>query len=113
MNYLNQIILEGNAVDKAVFYEDVKAVFHEDATVAIFTVSVERTYKNSNGEFAKEVSYFDVKTFGRMAEVVGKEITKGRGVRIVGRLSQEKWTDSDGKECSKVMVIAEHIAFNQ
>lgn len=101
MNHLNQLIIEGNALDKA--------VFNEDAKVATFAITVERTFKNSNGEIVKEVSNIDVKTFDKIAERVAKEITKGRGVRIVGRLKQEQWTDSDDKHCSKIVVIADHV----
>ena len=33
----------------------------------------------------------------------------GVGVRIVGRLKENKWTDSDGVTHSEVQVVAEHV----
>ena len=36
---------------------------------------------------------------------------KGRGVRVVGRLKQDRWVGKDGKNYSKVKVVAEHIEF--
>jgi single-strand DNA-binding protein len=36
---------------------------------------------------------------------------KGRGVRVVGRLKQERWQDGDGKAQSKIIIVAEHIEF--
>ena len=34
---------------------------------------------------------------------------EGSGVRVVGRLNQNKWTDSDGMIHSEVQIVAEHI----
>jgi single-strand DNA-binding protein len=36
---------------------------------------------------------------------------KGRGVRVVGRLKQSRWTDTDGKTKSRVSIVAEHVEF--
>jgi single-strand DNA-binding protein len=36
---------------------------------------------------------------------------KGRGVRVVGRLKQDRWPGQDGKNHSRVMIVAEHVEF--
>jgi single-strand DNA-binding protein len=36
---------------------------------------------------------------------------KGRGVRVVGRLKQDRWNDANGKQRSKVTIVAEHVEF--
>jgi single-strand DNA-binding protein len=46
-----------------------------------------------------------------LAEVCGEYLKKGRGVRIVGRLAQDRWTDPEGKPRSKVYIVAEHVEF--
>jgi len=61
--------------------------------------------------FFKEVSFFDVSTWTRLAEVCGEYLKKGRGVRVVGRLKQDRWTDPDGKPHSRVEIVAEHVEF--
>ena len=104
MNQLNSVMLEGN-LTRDVEVKDFVAGFK----VAQFTIAANRTYKNSNGELVDEVSYFDIKAYGNMAEMFSDKLKKGRGVRIVGRLKQERWKDKNGKACSKVVVIAEHI----
>jgi single-strand DNA-binding protein len=43
--------------------------------------------------------------------VCGEYLKKGRGVRVVGRLKQDRWTDPDGKPHSRVEIIAEHVEF--
>jgi single-strand DNA-binding protein len=43
--------------------------------------------------------------------VCGEYLKKGRGVRVVGRLKQDRWTDPDGKPRSRVEIVAEHVEF--
>ena len=47
-----------------------------------------------------------VLAFGRMCDIPVKE---GSGVRVVGRLKENKWTDGDGVTHSEVQIVAEHI----
>ena len=98
MNNLNSLILEG-----VVIGEPHKS---EASDVLNFTVGSERYYKNRAGEDVTETSHFKVVAFGRMCDIPVKE---GSGVRIVGRLKQNIWTDSDGMKHSEVQIVAEHI----
>ena len=106
MNQLNSIILEGNLAKDPVIFDAT-----ETFKVCKFSVAVNRWSKNHNDEGVEEVSFFDVECYGKMAEVCAKKGTKGRGVRIVGRLKQNSWKDESGKSHSKVFVIAEHIEY--
>ncbi len=101
MNTLNSIILEGTV---STLVEPVKDTF-------TFSIISERNYKNAAGEIQTETSSFEIVTYGQLAEIANKQCQLGRGVRIVGRLKQTQWADSDGKKWSKVIVIAEHIEF--
>jgi single-strand DNA-binding protein len=76
----------------------------------MFTVACNRAFKQDD-QLQKEVSFFDVSTWTRLAEVCAEYLKKGRGVRVVGRLKQDKWTDADGKPHSRVLIVAEHVEF--
>jgi single-strand DNA-binding protein len=78
--------------------------------VCKFTVASNRFYKQEE-ELQKEVSFFEVSTWARLAEVCGEYLKKGRGVRIVGRLRQDRWTDPEGKPRSRIEIVAEHVEF--
>ena len=78
--------------------------------VCKFTVASNRFYKQEE-EMQKEVSFFEVSTWTRLAEVCGEYLKKGRGVRVVGRLKQDRWTDPDGKPHSRIFIVAEHVEF--
>ncbi|MCQ2582930.1 MAG: single-stranded DNA-binding protein [Treponema sp.] len=106
MNQLNSIILEGNVVKQGESSEPAKGF-----KVCKFPLAVNRITKSPAGESCEEVSFFDVESYGKMAEICEKFSTKGRGVRVVGRLKQNRWKDKDGKNQSKVFVIAEHLEF--
>jgi len=106
MNNLNSLIIEGNVVRQGNLVEPA-----DGFKICSFPVAVNRWYKNKSGEGVTEVSYFEVEAYGRMAEVCEKQSTKGRGVRVVGRLKQDRWKDDDGKSHSKIYVVAEHIEY--
>ena len=105
MNNLNSILLEGNLVrDPEIGYTP------KGAPVCNFTVACNRYYKQGE-ELEEEVSYFDVTVWNRLAEVCKEYLAKGRGVRVVGRLKQDRWEDPEGKTRSKVHIVAEHVEF--
>ena len=66
---------------------------------------------SQDNEKKSEVSYFDVEVWNRVADNCLKTLAKGRGVRVVGRLKQDRWADKEGKNHSKVKVIAETVEF--
>lgn len=102
MNQLNSLVLEGNVT---------KLVEAHENGMSDFEIGVTREFQNTRGDKVKETSYFTIRVFGTMAKICEKNVKLNRGVRIVGRLKQETWTDSDGKKRSLVVVIAEHVEF--
>jgi single-strand DNA-binding protein len=78
--------------------------------VCKFPVACNRSWKQDD-DLQKEVSFFDVTTWMRLAEVCGEYLKKGRGVRVVGRLKQDRWADPDGKARSRILIVAEHVEF--
>jgi single-strand DNA-binding protein len=105
MNNLNSILIEGNMVRDPLFKSTPKGT-----PVCTFSVASNRFYKQDSG-MEKEVSFFDVETWAKLAENCGSLGRKGRGVRVVGRLKQERWNDGDGKPRSKIKIVAEHVEF--
>lgn len=105
MNSMNTIMMEGHVVRDSEFKTTAKGT-----SLCTFSIAVNRTYKKEDS-FAKEVSFFDIETWGKWADLCKDQITKGRGVRVVGRLKQNRWNDDDGKSHSRVTVLAEHVEF--
>lgn len=103
MNTLNSLILEGTITD------EVKVNTICNSTSGEFTLETKRNYKNCNGENVEEANNFTVYCYGEIANLMQLQSNKGQGVRIVGRIKQERWKDTEGKVCTKIVVIAEHI----
>ncbi|MCR4940505.1 MAG: single-stranded DNA-binding protein [Treponemataceae bacterium] len=104
MNPLNSILLEGNVVKTPDLRETPKGT-----SVCTFSIASNRSYRSESGSFDKEVSFFDVEAWGQLAIICSQQCVRGRGVRVVGRLKQGRWTDQAGKNHSKVTIIAEHV----
>jgi single-strand DNA-binding protein len=105
MNNLNSILIEGNMVRDPLMRSTPKGT-----SVCTFSLASNRFYKQDSG-FEKEVSFFQVETWAKLAEACGSMGKKGRGVRVVGRLKQDRWTGDDGKQRSRIAIVAEHVEF--
>ncbi|MFP4331475.1 MAG: single-stranded DNA-binding protein [Alkalispirochaetaceae bacterium] len=105
MNSLNSIIIEGNLTR-----DPLTSLTPKGTKVCNFSVATNRYYRKEESK-EKEVSYFDVEAWQREADRCEKSLEKGRGVRVVGRLKQDRWVDSEGRNRSKVKIVAEHVEF--
>ena len=105
MNSLNSILLEGN-LTRAPETKQLPS----GSTCCNFSVASNRFYRASDA-LQKEVSFFDVECWSGLADRCAQELDKGRGVRVVGRLKQDRWVDQDGQNRSKIKIVAEHVEF--
>jgi single-strand DNA-binding protein len=105
MNNLNSILIEGNLVRDPLLRTTPKGT-----QVCTLSLASNRYLKQESG-YEKEVSFFEVETWARLAEACYNKGRKGRGIRVVGRLKQDRWNSSDGKPHSKITIVAEHVEF--
>jgi single-strand DNA-binding protein len=105
MNMLNSIILEGDITKTGNVVQFVDGQHQLEVTIA-----VKRQYRKRDGFIAEETSEFNVVAYGNVADLLAKKGVIGQGIRVVGRLTQVKWVE-DGRQLSKVIVIAEHIEY--
>jgi single-strand DNA-binding protein len=105
MNNLNSILIEGNLVRDPLFRTTPKGT-----PLCTFSLASNRFFRQDSG-LEREVSFFDVETWSKLAEACYNKGHKGRGVRVVGRLKQERWNDTEGKPRSKVTIVADHVEF--
>ena len=101
MNDINQVILIGNLVrDSEIKYTQ------GGMAISSFSIAVNRSRKQGD-QYVDEVSFFDINVFGKSAENLNKYLLKGTKIAVVGYLKQERWTDRNGNNASKVVVNAE------
>ena len=100
-NDLNSLILEGVVKGEPHYLEATQRLE--------FAIDSSRDFKNASGEYVVEHYQFDVVSYGEHGKIFLKLLKSCTGVRIVGILKQNKWTDSECVSHSEVQIVAEHI----
>lgn len=105
VNSLNNIFIEGNLTKDPEIRQTGKGT-----PVCNLSVASNR-YIHNGDEKTKEVSFFDVEVWAKQAEACKAFLAKGRGVRIRGRLKQDRWQDESGKWQTRVKIVSENVEF--
>ena len=80
------------------------------SAVASFGVATNRSYVDqATGEKKDSVEFHDVVTWGKLAEICGQILAKGRKVYIEGRLQTRQWEGQDGVRRQKTEIVAENM----
>ena len=58
-----------------------------------------------------KVSYIDIETWEKVAEMCGKSVSKGKKIMVIGTLKQDRWEGKDGKTQSKIKLVGKEIRF--
>lgn len=102
MNTLNSVLIEGNLV------KDVSPKQTSKGTMVCQLSLASNRFFFKDEETQKEVSFFEVEVWDKEAAKC-QTLEKGRGLRIMGRLKQDRWVDEQGKTHSKVKIVGEKV----
>jgi single-strand DNA-binding protein len=84
---------------------DVK--YTPDGTMVVnFSIATGEIYKNKQGEKVAKTEWHKIIVFGRLAEVCGNYLVKGKLVFIEGKLQTRTWDDKDGNKRSSTEILA-------
>lgn len=76
-----------------------------DAVVNL-SLACNEHYKDKNGDKHEKVEWVNVTIYGKLAEIAGKYIEKGKQIYISGRMSTRKWQDKSGQDRYTTEIIA-------
>jgi single-strand DNA-binding protein len=77
-----------------------------------FSLAINRSYTTKDGEKREEVTYVDIESYGKQAEIIAKYCTKGSGILVEGRLKLDSWDDKKtGEKRSRLGVVLENFTF--
>jgi len=79
-------------------------------SVCSFSLALNRSYKDSSGEWQEATDYIDVTAWAGLGERVAQYLSKGRRCLVQGRLQSRSW-EQDGQKRSKVEVLANDVTF--
>ena len=107
MASFNKVLLMGNLT------RDPQLKYLPNQTAVVdFAIACNRKWKGPNGEDREEVTFVDVSSFGKQAEVINQYFTKGKPIFIEGRLKYDQWEDKQGGgKRSKLHVVIENFQF--
>lgn len=77
----------------------------------ILAMGIANNYsQKKNDTYEQEVSFFDCRLLGKVAQALAPYMKKGSKVAVSGKLRQERW-EKDGKKNSKVYILIDDIQF--
>lgn len=79
-------------------------------SVASFSLALNRSYKDGNGDWQEATDYVDLVAWGKLAEQVSEHLHTGSKALVVGRLQSRSW-EQDGVKRNKVEVLATDVTF--
>lgn len=77
--------------------------------VANLSVATNEKFKNKAGEWEDRTDWHNVTLWGRLAEIAGEYLSKGKQVYIEGRVQTRKWQDKDGKDRYTTETVGERM----
>lgn len=77
--------------------------------VTTFSIATNRSYTLANGERKTETEWFNVITWGSLAEICNQYLRKGLQVYVEGRLQTRRWEDSEGVKHASVEIVASEM----
>ncbi|MEX2208793.1 MAG: single-stranded DNA-binding protein [Myxococcota bacterium] len=98
---VNKVIIVGNVGrDPEVRYTQ------SGRAVASFSVATSERFQDKDGQPQERTEWHRVVAWGRLAEICGEYLRKGKQVYVEGRLQTRDWEDKDGHKRYTTEVIA-------
>lgn len=79
--------------------------------VSNFTIAVNKTYKDKEGDWKSKVSFINITAWGKLAEITAEYLRKGNPVLIQGTIQSRKGKDDEGNNQNSLAVIAKKVQF--
>jgi single-strand DNA-binding protein len=77
--------------------------------IATLNIATDESYKDKNGNIQNQTEWHRVVLFGRLAEICGEYLTKGRQVYIEGKIRTRAWTDKSGNKRYTTEIVANNM----
>ena len=103
---VNKVLLLGNlGQDPEVRYTP------SGATVCTFSIATNERWTSKDGKKEERTEWHRIVVWGKLAELCGEYLGKGRTVFVEGRLQTREWTDKQGNKRYTTEIIANNVQF--
>lgn len=103
---VNKVILIGNlGQDPEVRYSA------SGNPVANFSIATSESWNDKNGQRQERTEWHRIVVWGKLAELCGEYLAKGRQAYVEGRLQTRSWEDRDGNKRYTTEIVANQVTF--
>lgn len=104
MASVNKVILIGNlGKDPEIRY------MPSGDPIANVNIATTEVFKDRDGAKQERTEWHRVVFFGKLAEIVGQYLKKGRSVYVEGRIQTRKWQDQSGQDRYSTEIVANEM----
>ena len=79
--------------------------------VANFNVATNESWTGKDGQKQEKTAWHRVVVWGKLAELCGQYLSKGRQIYIEGKLQTRDWTDKEGAKRYTTEIVAQNVQF--
>jgi single-strand DNA-binding protein len=79
--------------------------------VANFRIATSESWNDKNGQKQERTEWHRIVVWGKLAELCGEYLAKGRQCFVEGRLQTREWTDKENKKNYTTEVVASNVVF--
>jgi single-strand DNA-binding protein len=79
--------------------------------VANFRIATNESWTDKSGQKQERTEWHRIVVWGKLAELCGEYLAKGRQCYVEGRLQTREWTDKEGKKNYTTEVVAQSVVF--
>jgi single-strand DNA-binding protein len=80
-------------------------------TVARLSVATSENWTDKQGQKQERTEWHRIVVWGKLAELCGKYLNKGRQVYVEGRLQTRSWEDQQGQKRYTTEIVANTVQF--
>jgi single-strand DNA-binding protein len=103
---VNKVILIGNlGADPEVRFTP------SGQAVANFRIATSESWNDKSGQKQERTEWHRIVVWGKLAELCGEYLKKGRQCYVEGRLQTREWTDKEQKKNYTTEVVANQVVF--
>lgn len=79
--------------------------------VANFRIATNESWTDKQGQKQERTEWHRIVVWGKLAELCGEYLKKGRQAYVEGRLQTREWTDKEGKKNYTTEIVANTVQF--
>src|SRR3982750_317163 len=80
-------------------------------SVARLSIATSENWTDKQGQKQERTEWHRVVVWGKLAELCGKYLTKGRQAYVEGRLQTRSWEDQQGQKKYSTEIVADRVQF--